>query len=124
MPTTTSSCISHVSTIGPPHSTPFLLHFYFPASEQAVVTGVVPSPPRVLPQRLSRIGFSNSILLVDFPSSVANSRSIALRKSLYAPEKSLQNYANMHRGGLELTKLTYTRLEDNLIRHLGDSTDY
>ena len=89
-----------------------------------MVTGVVPSPPRVLPQRLSRIGFSNSILLVDFPSSVANSRSIALRKSLYAPEKSLQNYANMHPGGLELTKLTYTRLEDNLIRHLGDSTDY
>ena len=26
----------------------------------------------------------------------------------------------MHSGGLELTKLTYTRLEDNLIRHPGD----
>ena len=26
----------------------------------------------------------------------------------------------MHSGGLELTKLTYTRLEDNLIRHRGD----
>ena len=26
----------------------------------------------------------------------------------------------MHSGGLELTKLTYTRLEDNLIHHLGD----
>ena len=25
----------------------------------------------------------------------------------------------MHSGGLELTKLTYTRLEDNLIRHPG-----
>ena len=26
----------------------------------------------------------------------------------------------MHSAGLELTKLTYTRLEDNLIRHQGD----
>ena len=26
----------------------------------------------------------------------------------------------MHSGGFELAKLTYTRLEDNLIRHRGD----
>ena len=26
----------------------------------------------------------------------------------------------MHAGGFELTKLTYTRLEDNLIHHQGD----
>ena len=26
----------------------------------------------------------------------------------------------MHSGGFELTKLTYTRLEDNLIRHRGN----
>ena len=26
----------------------------------------------------------------------------------------------MHSAGLELTKLTYARLEDNLIRHRGD----
>ena len=26
----------------------------------------------------------------------------------------------MHSAGLELTKLTYTKLEDNLIRHRGD----
>ena len=26
----------------------------------------------------------------------------------------------MHSAGLELTKMTYTRLEDNLIRHRGD----
>ena len=29
---------------------------------------------------------------------------------------------SMHSGGFELTKLTYTRLEDNLIRHPGDRT--
>ena len=26
----------------------------------------------------------------------------------------------MHAGGMELTKLAYTRLEDNLIRHRGE----
>ena len=30
----------------------------------------------------------------------------------------------MHSAGLELTKLTYTRLEDNLIRHRGDRLKY
>ena len=29
-------------------------------------------------------------------------------------------YTKMHSGGLELAKLTYTRVEDNLIRHGGD----
>ena len=29
-------------------------------------------------------------------------------------------YTSMHSGGLELAKLTYTRLEDNLIRHRGN----
>ena len=37
----------------------FSAHFYFPASGQAVVTGVIPSPPRFCLQLLSRIGFSN-----------------------------------------------------------------
>ena len=30
----------------------------------------------------------------------------------------------MHSGGFELTKLTYTRLEDNLTRHRGDRLYY
>ena len=30
----------------------------------------------------------------------------------------------MHSAGLELTKLTYTRLEDNVIRHRGDRFTY
>ena len=29
-------------------------------------------------------------------------------------------YTSMHSGGFELTRLTYARLEDNLIRHRGD----
>ena len=35
-------------------------------------------------------------------------------------KKSPRIYTNMHSAGLELTKLTYTRLEDNLVRHRGD----
>ena len=35
-------------------------------------------------------------------------------------KKSPRIYTSLHWGGFELTKLTYTRLEDNLIRHRGD----
>ena len=35
-------------------------------------------------------------------------------------KKSQRIYTSMHSAGLELTKLIYTRLEDNLIRHRGD----
>ena len=35
-------------------------------------------------------------------------------------KNSARLYRSMHSGGFELTKLTYTRLEDNLIRHRGD----
>ena len=35
-------------------------------------------------------------------------------------KKSLRIYTSMHSGGLKLTKLTYTRLEDDLIHHRGD----
>ena len=35
-------------------------------------------------------------------------------------KKSPQIYTRMHSGRFELTKLTYTRLDDNLIRHRGD----
>ena len=59
-------------------------------------------------------------LLVDFSSSVANSRSRALRKSICAQQKSPRIYTSRQSGGFELTKLTCTRLDDNLIRLRGD----
>ena len=34
-------------------------------------------------------------------------------------KKSPRIYTSMHSGGFELMKLSYTRLEDNLIRHRG-----
>ena len=39
-------------------------------------------------------------------------------------KKSPRIYTSMHSGGFELTKLTFTRLEDNLIRHRGDRQYY
>ena len=59
-------------------------------------------------------------LLVDFSSRVANVRSRAFRKSICAQEKVPTNIYDFALRGFELTKLTYTRLEDNLIRHLDD----
>ena len=35
-------------------------------------------------------------------------------------KKSPRIYTSIHWGGFELTKLTYTGLEDNLVRHRGD----
>ena len=66
------------------------LSLYFSASGQAVVTGVVPSPPGLLlSMLLSRIRrVQQSQLLVDFSSSVANSRSRFFRKSIYAQDVS------------------------------------
>ena len=46
---------------------------------------------------------------------------LALSASHFVHTKKFQRiYTSMHSGGFELTKLTHTRLEDNLIRHRGD----
>ena len=98
----------------------FLLTLYFPASGQAVVTGVDPSPPRFLPSiflahRVQQSHCSSNFHRVLLTHALALSASQFLHK-----KKSQRIYTSMHSAGLELTKLTYTRLEDNLIRHRGD----
>ena len=46
---------------------------------------------------------------------------LALSASQFVHKKNSQRiFTSMHSAGLELAKLTYTRLEDNLIRHRGD----
>ena len=94
-------------------------HFYFPASGQAVVTGVAPSPPRFLPSnfiphRVQQSHCSSIFHGVLLPYAFALSESQFVHK-----KKSPRFYTSMHSGGFELTKLTYIRLEDNLIRHRG-----
>ena len=96
----------------------FFQHFYVPASGQAVVTGVVPSPPRFLPsifiahrvQQSHRSSIFHRGLLTH---ALAFSASQFVRK-----RTSPRIYTSIHSGGFELTKMTYTRLEDNLIRYI------
>ena len=95
---------------------------YFPASGQAVVTGVVvvPSPPRSLPSifiehRVQQSHCSSLCHRVLLTHALAPSAGQLVQK-----KESPRIYTSMHSGGFELTKLTYTRLEDNLIRHRGD----
>ena len=66
----------------------FHTQFYFPASGQAVVTGVVPSSPRFLTSIFIAHRVQQSLLIVDFASRVADSRSRAIRKPICAQEKS------------------------------------
>ena len=73
-------------------------HFYFPAFRQAVVTGVVPSLPGLLPSIFSAYGSAIS-LLVDFSSSVANSRSRTFRESICAQGKYPTNLYKYALGG-------------------------
>ena len=95
-------------------------HIYFPASGQAVVTGVVSSPPRFLPSIFIAHRVQQSHCSSIF-HRVLLTRALALSASQFVhKKKSPRIYTSMHSGGFELTKLTYTRLEDNLIRHRGD----
>ena len=97
-------------------------HFRFPVSGQAVVTQhrCRPFPPRFLPlllitHRVQQSHCSSIIHRVLLTHALALSASQFVRKM-----RSLRIYTSVHSGGLELTKPTYTRLEDNLIRHRGD----
>ena len=95
-------------------------HIYFPASGQAVVKGVVPSPPRFLPSIFIAHRVQQSHCFSIF-YRVLLTHAIALSASEFVHKKiSPRIYTSRHSGGFELTKLTYTRLEDNLTRHRGD----
>ena len=91
-------------------------------TSRGTLTGVVPSPPRFLPsifiahrvQQSHCSSISHRVLLT---------HALALSASQFVhKKKSQQIYTSMHSAGLELTKLTYIRLEDNLIRHRGDQS--
>ena len=108
------------------HSLFFFLFLFFSTlslssfSGQAVVTGVIPSPPRFLPSifvahRVQQSHCSSIVHRMLLTHALALSASQIVHK-----KKSQRIYTSMHSAGLELAKLTYTRLEDNLIRHRGD----
>ena len=99
----------------------FFAHIHFhPASGQAVVTGVIRSSPRFLPslfiaRRVQQAHCSSIFRRALLTHALAFSASQFVRK-----KKSPRIYTSIHSGGFELTKLNYTRLEDNLIRHRGE----
>ena len=95
-------------------------HLYFAASGQAVVKGVVPFSPPVLALNFVTQSFQQSHCASIF-HRVLLTHFLALSLSQLVHNKtSLRIYTRMHSGGFEVTKLTYTRLEDNLIRHRRD----
>ena len=98
----------------------FLSHLYFPVPGQAVVSDVVPSPPRFLLSNVVSHRVQQSHCFSIF-HRVLLTHAIVLSASQFGHRKKSQRiYTSVHSAGLELTKLTYTRLEDNLIRHGSD----
>ena len=96
----------------------FFTHFYFPVSGQAVVSGVVLSSPRFLPS----ISIAHRVQR-SHCSSIFHRGLLTLSRFPHVNlcgEMSPRIHTSMHSGGFELAKLTYTRPEDNLIRHRGD----
>ena len=56
---------------------------------------------------------------------VLQTHALAISASQFVHKKKSQRiYTSVHSAGLELTKLIYTRLEDNLIRHRGDRLQF
>ena len=85
----------------------FLAHFHFPASRQAVVTGVIPSPPRFLPSIFiaPRVQQSHCSSIVH--RMLLTHATLALSASQFVHKRKSQRiYTSMHSAGLELTKLT------------------
>ena len=85
-----------------------------------MLTGVVPHPPRFLPSIFIAHRVQHSHCSSIF-RRVLLTHALALSASQFVHMKKSQRiYTSMHSAGLQLTKLTYTRLEVNLIRHRGD----
>ena len=85
-----------------------------------MVTGVVPSSPRFLPSIFITHRVQQSHCSANFHRAMLTHALVLSASRLVHKKKSQRIYSSMHSAGLELTKLTYTRLEDNLIRHRGD----
>ena len=77
-------------------------------------------PPRFLPSIFIAHRVQQSHCSSIFHRALLTHALALSASQLVHKKKSQRIYASMHSAGLELTKLTYTRLEDNLIRHRGD----
>ena len=95
-------------------------HIYFPVSGQAVVTGVVPSTSRFFPSTFIAHRVQQSHCSSIFHQVLLTHAHALSATQFVHKKKSPRIYTSMHSGRFDFTKLTYTRLEDNLIRHRGD----
>ena len=82
------------------------LHSYFPASGQAVVTGVVPSAPRFLPSIFIAHSVQQSHCSSIFHRVLLTHAPALSSSQIVHKKKSQRIYTSMHSAGLELTKLT------------------
>ena len=85
-----------------------------------MVAGVVPSFPRFFPSIFIAHRVQQSHCSSIFHRELLTHAPALSASQFVHKKKSQRFYTSMHSAGLELTKLTYTRLEDNLIRHRGD----
>ena len=94
-------------------------HFFFPALDKPW-SQVPPFLPPVLSFDFYCAKGSAIPLLVDF-RRVLQAHALAISASQFVrKQKSQRVFTSMHSVLLELTKLTYTRLEDKLRSHRGD----
>ena len=89
-----------------------------------MATGVVPFPPRCLPSIFIAHRIQQSHCSSIFHRMLLTDALALFASQLVHKKKSQRIYTSKHSAGLELTKLTYTRLEDNLIRHRGDRAKF
>ena len=90
-----------------------------------MVTGVAPSSPRFSPSIFIVHKVQQSQRCSSIFHRVLLTHALALSASQFVRKRKSQRiYTSMHSAGLKLTKLTYTRLEDSLIRHRGDRILY
>ena len=90
----------------------FLSHFYFPASGQAVVSSVVPSPPRYVPSVLSHIRFS--IPTASRSSSNISQQEQQIPKNEISKGSFAQGTWNM--SGVHLNDLWFSDTKEWLVR--------
>ena len=98
----------------------FFSHIYVPASGQAVVTGVVPPPPRSLPSIFIAHRVQKSHCSSIF-HQVLQTHALALpARQCVRKKNSPRMFTTMHSAGFEIDEADTYRLEDNLLRHRDD----
>ena len=83
----------------------------FPASGQAIVTGVVPSSPRFLPSIfIAHRGHQSHCSPIFYRVLLTHAPTLSASQFMHEKKSPWIYTCSMHSAGLELAKLAYTRL--------------